>query len=235
MGEKRGKGKKGIGHLEMITAMLIFLFAVVFVVYIINISLRARTSEPVLDALEAKFREEAEINFTKTLLKINAENNPDCFIVPRHSDFAQETLMFITQNSQMANFNLNGDLLIENRGNRLYEIYVFPEDVMNDYRLPPGSECEAPDGGSSYSVNYHGRIFSAKRLSELDDREYEELKTRFNLGTKDFEIILSGDINIKIGEKVPPKKVEIEARAFPIEVMREDGEIVEAMVNMKIW
>jgi len=209
-------GKKGISHLELITAILIFIFAVVIVIYFVNIQKGIETSETILDAFEAELREKAEIDIEKISLFI--QGNAECFNISLHSDLVEETFTFIPGTA----FNFSeGRLLINNNQQNFYEIYYFSEDVTESIRLENIICTELTEEYYNYSIQYQGKIFSEKKLKNLD------------LNYKDFQIIVR-DLNIDVG-KFPPKQTEVRAREIPVEIVKEDGKIIKTTINIKIW
>lgn len=226
--------KRGISHLELVTAILIFLFAVGVAIYFINIRIKIETPEPLLDALEAKLREKAEIDFNKTSVFIDSTG--DCFNISLHSDLQQEDLTFITDGANVA-FNFSDEwLLINNTGQNLYKIYSFPADVTEDLRLGVQTCTDLTEGQDyNYSITYHGKIFTEKNLldlKEMYDKQYRKLREDLGIGDRDFAINVE---NIVEMTKLIPEQVEVQVREFPIEVILEDGTIIEAKANIQVW
>ncbi|UZE93943.1 MAG: hypothetical protein IB618_04275 [Candidatus Pacearchaeota archaeon] len=227
-------GKRGISHFELITAILIFIFAIAVIVYFINTGMKIDTSQAVLDALEANLKENAEIEYGKILLF--ADSDANCFNISLHSDLSEDFLTFIKNGDGVAfNFS-NGWLLINNTGQNLYKIYFFPVNMTKDIRLEDGECTELTQGQDyNYSIIYRGKIFTEKNLSQLENMDYGNLKSMFNLGNKDFEIRINA-LDIHIGEKIPPEQVEVQVREIFVDIILEDGTIIKkAKINMKVW
>ncbi len=230
--------KRGISHLELITAILIFIFAVGVIIYFVNITIKTETQKPLLEVFESKLREKAEINFKEISLFIK-DGYGDCFNLSLHSDLQQgnENLTFMKDETGGVAFNFsNGWLLINNTGQNFYRIYSFPVNVTKEIRLNDmvcNPLIERQD--YNYSITYYGKIFTEKNLLQLKqkyDNEYRELRKEFNIGNKDFAIIVKNLIEMK---KPIPKQIEVQAKEFPVEIILESGDIVKTTINIQIW
>ncbi len=216
-------GKRGISHLELITAILIFIFAIVVVIYFINFDRSVGGQKPLLDALEAKLREKVEIDFKKISLFIDSGSNAECFNISLHSDLKEEQFTFISGGIA---FNFSDDklwFLINNSGENFYEIYHFSDDITEDISLEDEQCIELLDEQYNYSIVYYGKIFAEEKILQLDD-----------LGYDDFSITIDELNSFNIGGK-PPAQVEVQAREIPVEIIREDGTVIKTIINIKVW
>ena len=213
-------GKRGVSHIELITAILIFIFAIVTVVYFINAQKGIETSRAIIDALESDLRDKTEVNIEKVSLFVQG-TSAECFNLSLYSDLDQENLAFIPNTK----FNFSDNwLLLENIDKNFYEIYYFSEEIVENTennRLDAVQCMDLNEGDYNYSINYRGKIFSEKKLKDLI------------LDYKDYQIVVK-DLNIFIG-KVPPKQVEVQAKDISAEIVKENGEIVETKINIKVW
>lgn len=241
------KRKKGMSHLELIVGILIFIFAVVSVIYFINLKTATPIiiSESHLDILESGLRKEAELDFNKTVLYIRNIPNAVCFSVSKHSTLENQDFVFITTDiNQPVAFEFSGNdlLLIENTGEDLYKIYSFSADVIDENPLGSLSCYPLLEGDYDYSIVYRDKIFTQKNLSYLKNEynnNYESLKEDFGLSNKDFSIIVkneeTGLVEIEM-TKLKSAAVEVQAREFSAEIVKEDGTIIKnCRINIQIW
>ena len=240
------KRKKGMSHLELIVAILIFIFAVVSVISFINLKTAAPIiiSESHLDILEAGLRKEAELDFNETRLYIHNIPYDDCFSVSKHSTLENQDFVFITTDiNQPVAFEFSeNELLIENTGENLYKIHSFSADVIDENPLGSFISCyPLLEGDYDYSISYRSKIFTQNNLLALKDEynnNYESLKQDFGLSNKDFSIIVKNEesgLVIKM-TKLKSAAVEVQAREFSAEIVKEEGIIIKnCRINIQIW
>ncbi len=214
------KNKRGMSHLELITAMLIFLFAVVLVIYFINVSIKTNSLEPVLNALEIELREQAEIDYNKTPLYVR-DLEEGCFEVHLHSDLSLEEKNVLIENmpEDIPFHIIENKFSITNNNQNLYEIYSFSEDVTDEFLE---DECDELTEGQDYNygITYCGKMFSQEKLLEIE------------LGYEDFRIDIDGDY-FKGKENIP-EQAEVYAKNLVVDILIEEG-IEEVIINLKIW
>ncbi len=237
--------KKGAINLEIIIAATIFIFSVALIIYYINFSMKSEIQDPFLDILESGIRKEAEINFNTILLHL--ADNSACFNVSLHSDITQDQEnLLILEDKELVAFNLdNGLLLINNtdtsKDNHTYYIYEFPKNITNNIRFE-AELCNSLIKGAdyNYSISYQDKIFTNKTLSDLKSNytiNYNGLKSDFGIDNRDFEIIIKNETKqlFNMTRKKPAQPREVRAKELPIKIIYENGNIMDALMNMRIW
>lgn len=245
------KNKRGISHLELIIAMLIFIFAVISaVLFIISATGQYKTdsNSNTLKLLENNIRKETEINFNETLLFINSSNK-DCLNIS-FPKISQENTIILDNNLNLIAFNFSHGpgqswLLVNNTNkghNSVYSIYSFSEDITKDKRLGSCLGIDNLNISKDYncSITFHDKIFSKRKFLELRSKAYSgytNLKRMLDLGNKDFEVNIKNEngFNLNITNKTQPRQVEVKAEEFPAEIMLENGTIINAIINIKVW
>ncbi len=232
--------KRAMTNIEMIIAMTIFIFSVVLVIYYISfIGLRQEPSEAFLDALEREFRDDAEVSYNVTYLKITAEISELCFNLPLHSDFPNDkTLMFIESGGNPVDFDIDGGLSVEKKDDNNYKIYSFPFEITTNQGDSPSGCADLTEGDYEYGVPISDKIFAENNFIELSDPlefPYGSLKNHWNF-QKDFAINVSNPKgNVFNVSGVKPPQVAVKARQFPIRFMDTEGAIIGANVNIQVW
>ena len=236
--EKRGIGKKGMSHIELIVAILIFIFAVVTVIYLINFQSSEGDSQYFLNILEGKLRERAEISYAGIDLSIEQPVTGDCFSVNKPSFLIEQTNTIIKTDSISTGneFIFSGDkILIANTGD-FYKIYYFSSDVTDDFVLQSANCIDLVEREDyNYSIIYRDEIFAEQAFENLPD--YEQLKQDFGLEGKDFSIRVQGinDNFSFILEKQKTALTEVQAKEFLVNVFMKDGRKINAILNLQIW
>jgi len=239
--------KRGMTDIEVVIAVSIFLFAVVFIIYSLNVSdIWSNTPNKYVDVVESKIKQDAEINYTTLYLLVSGSE--DCFNVPIHSDLLEnidENSVFIgnSVNGEQTAFNVSEDRLkfninnterIEGVDSHTYIVYYFPFNVTSEKRLADEECSELAKGiDYNYSISYGNKIFVYNNLTSLG--EYNALKARWNI-QKDFAIkIMSGNEAVFYVGGTKPLEVDVRAGQFPIKIINETGYIKDAIINIEVW
>jgi len=232
--------KKGISHIELIAAILIFIFAIAIIVTYITIGgTQTETTEPLLDILEANLRKDTEINFytTKIFVDFDTSNLDSCFKIQKHSDLKNEDFIFIKKNGNPVAFDVNDFLFIKNEGLGLYDIYSFKDEVVDSQKLNDNTCKELTKGEQyNYSITFQDKIFSENKLKLLDEKNYDELKIEWGINNY-FEVNIKtkDSFEMNLTEMRPPGDVRVYAKEFSTDLLLQQGEIVETKINIKIW
>jgi len=235
--------KRGISNVEMIIAATIFIFSIVLVVYYINlVGLRPQTQNVFLDTLEKGIRERAEISYN--IIYLSVSSSQECYNIQLHSDMSnKENFSFINENGAV-NFNISGGrLLIEriNSNEHEYTIFSFPFNVTRTTRIRDiNCSTELVKGQEyNYSIPYQDKIFVYDKIQELNQSyyfHYYTLKNEMGLNNTDFAITVFSNNNITLFNMTRFKpQVQISAKEFPIKIIKDSGEISEAVVNIQVW
>ncbi len=214
------QNKRGISHLELITAVIIFIFAVTLIIFFISVDISPKTSEALLDAIEIKLREKAEIDYGKLLLYVETISS-GCFEVPIHEDLTGKNLS-IKNGGDFMKFNITeNNILIDKGTENIYEIYSFSEEIVQHEEIT--GPCEVIT--YNYSISYYGKIFIEKEISQISGTD---------LGYEDFSITIEA-LDLTLGKENPPEGVEVQAKDLIINIITENGEINETIINIKVW
>jgi competence protein ComGC len=228
--------KKAFTHLEMITAIVLFIFAVFSVVTLYNYFSSAKeVDSSMLDIFQANLLEQAG-NFTKVDVFVPSFSD-DCFNISLNSDIGdlQENTS-VYNNNQRTNFSINNNISIHNEGAGIYEIYSFSFNASNlNDRLPSG-ECVNVD--YNYSLPLKGKIFSHEKLQKIKEdyyNDYDGLKQDLKF-QGDFSLVIENETTTLFNmTRQKPLRADVFAKNFPIKIFNLDGKIINAMVNLQVW
>lgn len=226
--------KRGFTDIEIVIAVSMFLFAVVFVLYSLN-NFDIKTEINNIGLIESKLRQDAEISYV--LINLFVSNDSECFIIPIHADSPlDENKIFIASAGQTAFNSSVGLLKINNTAranmNHTYSIYYFPFNATLKKRLLNENCVNLMQNQYNYSLSYKGRVFTYKNITSLGN--YETLKERWNVH-EDFAIsVVDSNVIYNVsGSK--PLQAGVKAKQFPIKIIYENGDIKEAAVYIQIW
>jgi len=232
--------KRGISNVEMIIAATIFIFSIVLVIYYINlVGLRPQTQNVFLDTLEQGIRERAEISYNIIYLSISY--NANCFNISPHSSMDDNENFSFIKAQNAVNFRISDKrLFIENPHSQgHYTIYSFPFNVTYSHTFDPRDCINLTKGQEyNYSIPYQDKIFVYDKIHELNQSyyfHYYTLKNEMGLNNTDFAITVFNSTDTLFNMTRFKPQVQISAKEFPIKIIKDSGEISEAVVNIQVW
>jgi len=245
------KSKRGAAHIEMITAFILFISFVFFLFIVLRPYEVDTLSGSVIAAVHDSFREEVLTNLTSVFLGVtdgNLQDIPgenDCFYVELNQQIFVYTLSdsFVTfvggvpVDSNLEATDAGGDLNVKDKVDGSYRVLISPEfnssDVpncgdMSKYVL--GSLLErqvvSMDALQAMGEEYYG---------DSAGYNYESLRAKLRVPeTFDFAI-LSEDIPSINMQNVISDSGDVLAQEYVMEVLDDDGTVINAKFIFKIW
>jgi len=241
----RGSRKKGASHFEMIISFIFFLGFVFFLFLFLKPYDTTVLSGSVVAALYDTFEEETHTNLTSLFLKADHQEGVpgECFFIL----LPGEIFAYAFTNSRVtdladtfrdsdldtlgsdANLNIDSDDIY-------YEVDISPE--FGDADL---SGCVPFDGGGTpYTLgsNNPRRVVSYSALEEMKERygggDYENLKVDLRVPDAFEFFIVSEELDLEM-KRLVPDSVNVITYDYVIEVLRNNGTIINARFTLGVW
>lgn len=240
-------GKKGLGHVEVILAFVIFVSALIFVLYLFNPGERKNLDAALLNEIYAQIENNASVELAEYGVKINnSAQATDIIGVNLSFEIGTELNAKVTD---MSGNKLNTSEIMKNnetfciRKNSLANwpvfAYIYLSTDLNG-RIDGASSCYANESYYQISGSYSRKVFSEKKLLILNDSyniRYGELKVEFGLPVnKDFDFKIGFDNGRMINaQREVPENIEVLAINKRIELLNVNGDIEFASVMIRIW
>ncbi|MEK6888752.1 MAG: hypothetical protein AABW80_01450 [Nanoarchaeota archaeon] len=229
--------RRGLAHLEIVLAFVLFIGVIGFGFYFLGHSNKVNLVEKNLDYIEREIKKDLTSEASAQSLKINTRTgNSFAVELTKESgeNFAVENSSGDVINSKFDNGILyfdaqSGDIYTIRKSLDINEINDFsgslPAHDENNYKLGPEIES------SVYSEE------KALGLNESYYNNYGTLLERYGIGNRvnfGFQIIFEGDGRITAESEVP-ESYEIFLRSERAEFLRSGGELEFAEVIVKVW
>jgi len=235
------KGKRGVSHFEMIISFVFFIGFVFFLFLFLKPYDTTVLSGSVVTALYDTFEEETHTNLTSIFLKADYTGAENCFYIV----LPDEIFAYAFTNSRVTNLadtfresdleevvegaNLN----IDEEGDVYYKVAISPEfdngtllgcdEMIEPYVL--GSKLER-------------RVVSFSALEEMQERynvDYESLKDDLKVPDAFEFFIVSEELPEIDMKNFVSSSVDVITYDYIMEVLKADGEIVNARFTLGIW
>ena len=232
--------KRGIGHIEVILAFILFVSFLAFGLYFFN----PLDSGRVLDSTLFYATDAISKNVSSDLLiygiVINSNVNTVSLDVSRNEISNEGVRVENNRGIKKPSSYENGNLVFEKNAESFFFVlfgdFPYNGEVLNEQ--PTMLESE----NFSISSSDTKSIFSESKLLELKqnyDANYNTLKTKFNLpGRTDFsfriDFALSGNDSI-IATTSIPDGIDVYSKSNRVEVLRTDGSRVFADFTVGVW
>lgn len=230
------KNKKGFTHLEMITAIILFVFAAFSIILLFNnYSKSHEISYSTLDFFEKNFLDKAG-NFTKVDVFVSPSSSP-CFKIPLNPNLYNLPSNIIIFGNREAAFSKDSNyFFIEDTDVNLYEIYSCSFSTLSTGLTLSINDCE--EVSYNYSLHLKDKIFSYAQLQAINDSyyngSYNDLKKSFDFAG-DFSMKISNDTTTLFEmTRQKPLRAEVLAKNFEIKIFK-DKKIITAVVNLQAW
>ncbi|MAH46211.1 hypothetical protein CMI37_10300 [Candidatus Pacearchaeota archaeon] len=235
------RGKKGAGHLEMITAFVLFFTFVVFLLIYIKPYKIGTLQGSVVAGLHDSFEEQTETELVRFFLQSYdpAEGTPDPCV---KNSLDQSWFQYDLTNSLVKGVNgLEKDSFFDEALSELQigsidrYYYVMVSSVFDESDVIVGCDLMLPELGDIDEK----KIISHKKLMKMHDAyygiegSYADLKEEMNFPEAyDFSIVS----DLITMEGVVPEEGDIVAEDFIEEVLfSEDGRIINERFTLKVW
>jgi len=237
--------KKGAAHFEMIFSFVFFVGFVFFLFMVLKPQDTSTLSGSVIAALYDSFEEEVHTNLSNMFLKAEYDDvaKPSCFeiVLPGRiftyalntGDSYVTTLAGADVNSDLAASGGDGDLEINNDSS-FFRVAISPE--FDDENI---GDCGVLDNYELGSV-VERRVISYGALENMTERyreHYEDLRTELRVpAIFDFAIVAENMSGIVMEPQFGvPDSVEVQAKDYVVEVLRDNGMLTNERFTLKIW
>ena len=235
MTEKRKqKGKKAMGHVEMIISFVIFVSIITFLLIMFRpMIVFTKTTSASLDISESQILENISIKLTVQSINISNEVlDGNCVSLAKPEAIQDKIIM---RNSTYNRINVKSDgtsIKFEKSGN-FYRIYSSEEFAESNYNPV---ECLSQNYDLGVVKTYYK--VSETYLNSLFGNytaDYQTLKTQLGL-KNDFNLILRDNGGeLSRAEIYKPSGIEIMARDVLIEILDKDGNVKSVILNIQVW
>lgn len=217
--------KRGLSHLEFMLSFLIFVIFIAILFIVLNpFSTKNKISS--IDGAEEAIKERLKTNLT--IISFIPDSASSCFSVEKPVE-NEENVIVRTKNNRI-NAEANGIIYIDGESTNFYKI-LFSEDFEENQ----AEQCELKQGTFGVPITYN--MYSYKKLQEFNETYYknyagirQDLKLR-----EDFNLKISVSGEEFIMQKNVPEGLSIEGREKPIQILMENGEILQAKLNLIIY
>ncbi len=236
--------KKGLSHIEVILAFVLFISAVTAMFLIFNPQPQKNSNNQQLNQIMQKFERDATTNFVEFGVKINSINsNNVSILISNYSisgenasseDYAGNTLQAYAQQQ-------GSSYIVCIQGNPLPNfLYLLLSPDVN--QNSESGTCSVAGNESNYQIAgaNSGTILSEKKILELNSSyysNYNELKKTIGIPDNEefsFEVVFDNKNSIE-GSNNIPQNVQVSALSNNIEVLRQNGDRQFAKIGVKIW
>ena len=254
--QKRGIGRKGVTHVEIILSFALFLGIVIAVFIFLRPVREPQLSSVMLDIAELGFKNETTI--TLGSLAFNVDTNPllnpnwatiSCFTVTHPLDIGTGAEQLKSNNVFVESsdgadlkFLLSSDIAIEKRGTFYYIFFSFDETFLQNAlgSCPPENTLAA--AAYTYSVPRTEQLISRQKLEQLKTlytQDYAELKKKWFLPARnDFEIRVedASGLIYNLEREIPPNK-DVFSREITLNMLDQTSgiQVKQIHVLIKVW
>ena len=231
--------KRGLGHIEMILAFLLFIGFLFFGIYFFNPLNANRLLDSSVDYAVREIIQNTSINTLSYSIVINA-SDPAVVAIPISAFQAIPENSFLVLDSRgnvLKSEKQTASLLFDRGSERFVRIISGNFDVVNDI---PSAGITLPAGNYTISSSESKELASEKKIGLLKtryDSDYLGLKKDFNLpGRVDFSFAtVFSEINNVTATQEVPQGIEALARQERIEVLMADGKVQFADLFVRVW
>jgi hypothetical protein len=233
------RGKIGAAHFEMIVSFVFFVGFVFFLFMILQPQDTSTLSGAVVAGLYDTFEESVHTNLSRVFLKAQYGGDGSCFNVSLPDFIFHYELgdghSYVTKLEDDIDIDsglMSGDLNVKNDSNN-FRVAVSPEftdEGVEDCEVLTEFDLGQPD--ERRVVSYGALVDMANRY----DDEYDDLRNDLRVpAIFDFAIV-SESLDIEMEPLLGiPDSVEVIAEDRIVEVLKDDGTLVNERLTLKIW
>lgn len=234
--KRKQKGKKAMGHVEMIISFVIFVSIVTFLLILFRpMIVFTKTTSANLDITESQILENMSIKLTVQSINISNEIlDGNCVSLAKPEAIKDKAIM---RNSTYNRINAKtdgvGSLINFQKSGEFYRIYSSEEFAESSYSP---AECN-PQNYDLGVVKTYYKVSDAYLNSLFGNytADYQTLKTQLGL-KNDFNLILRDNGGELLrAESYKPSGIEVMARDVLIEILDKDGNLKSAILNIQVW
>lgn len=228
-------GKTGIGHLEMIISFVFFVGFIFFLFTVLKPYDTTTLSSSVISGLYNSFREKTQTNLTDLFIKADYTGSNSCFYIQLSGKLFKynftNSLVKSVSNVKIESKLANGDLNIGSKEG-FYKVEISPEFSNGNL-----NGC---DKLSNYSLGslIERQVVSYSSLVNMSDRyknDYDGLKFYLNVPEAfDFGITSEQLPEINM-ERLVPHLGDVVTRGYILEVLKNNGEVINTRFTIKVW
>lgn len=237
--------KKGLSHIEVIMAFIMFMAAIMVIFYFFDPIRERNTDNYVIEELYKNIIEmTSNESYRYSVIVNNAGNQINVLTISLNKEIPADYYIVVR--------NLSGDFIpakIDNSDREKFcfngaQAGVFVSVIFSPVRTNQASfQGNCNDVDETYfdiSSARKEKIASEIRFKEFNDSyymSYQSLKDNFNIDSiSDFDFSLKFDDGFTIEQiKQIPSKTEIGALNKRIEILRENGKIEYADLKIRLW
>jgi len=241
--------KAAAGHVEIIISFLIFITFVVFLLVFVNPIEKNKDKEYYLEMTEKALMEYLEVDMTLFSIGINQQALLDALAVGScvciDYDYPSKVIGRDENEDLVPARTIGSYICIQPDAaspKRFYKLYFSGEFTENPGVCTGSSDPIINEPDYTLGVINQYKKVSNQRVNALNaayatDASYETFRTDtlklnnyFNVEIKTTagEVLASGKI-------LDPKESDILAKDIPIEIIKADGEIIPAIMNIQVW
>lgn len=236
--------KKGISHIEVVLAFIIFMGAIIFIVLVFHPHIAPVDDSTQLSQLVESIKKSASTQIFEIGAKTDSSEGSLSIKIPNLTlSNAGVRARDYLGNQANASAQQDGDdeiicLTASQNGEIPYFIYI---ELSTDI-TPIEGGCQTAANESAYVISNinQRKVLSEKALLDLNNSyysDYQSLKAGLGLPAGEefsFKVTFKDGSSIE-GSKTIPKNTEIFSINKNVEALRENGGVEFASINVKIW
>lgn len=228
--------KKGMNQVEYISAMIIFLFGVVVIMYF-ALSFNLIQHKDYLTAVENNLKKETEITYSKYYVSNTVGGycfNISSQSIPKNIKDYPNNLTIFNSSGNKVSYKLDNGALIVGSGADNYTFMISPNSSG-----PSPVSCSNPQITPNFSFE--------EKFKAISDDKFLQFKDNYSSYYKDLKELIAENknFNIEIGtcpgyfgrtaSRYIPRNVEVTAGEFPAKLFILPTKICDVMVTIKLW
>lgn len=225
--------KRGLTHIEMILSFVIFIGFLVLALYFFNPLKADRLLSSSVYYAEDEIIDRLSINIESYSVVLE-ESGGGALRIPIENPNGWNVRVETNNGTSLASEYDEDEVIFDNPGGNNFVKIMFAED------FPAGSVSGSVGEVEHTIASFDEReVLSEKRALELNESYYSsyvELKQEFNLpGRIDFSFQIIFDGGEISAQREIPDGLDVFARDKRVEIIRQDGSIEFADLNVKVW
>ncbi len=233
--------KKAASHIEMVVSFAMFALFVFFLLIYLNPIRNQNISDVLLDSVQKSMEKNATIQLIE--LPLNLKIGVDfCFSLTNPFNTTDSRNILVKDyTGKVLKFSLSGEQVNVEKSGNFY--YLYFADAIFSTQLLEAIQCTQLNiSDYNYAASRTYDIFFLPRMQGIKN----VYATDYNKLREDFNFPLGYDFAINVTDSATkqgilsmstkkPEGVEIIARDLPIEILYDDGRMVQAVMNMQVW
>lgn len=237
--------KRGAGHVEIVISYLLFIGFIIFIFYFFNPIKTSKLSESSLPLVFEEISNNITIVMKTYSVKIIGNPLANVSVdLGMNLDDKEVRVENYSDASQSFVSTKSGNRVTFNPGGEIFVLIRVSESVRASEAMaapgPEGFMPALPTPTGDYEISYVGtrEVYSEKKAEALKGEYYSNypgLKDNLNIQNNDFAFNLTFEDGSLGAARFVPVGIEVYSDYKRREVLRDDGSLAFADLNVKVW